>query len=68
LSDNKTTYKGKVIIAKNIENISYLLREQKLDLYIDSPFPTIIVNEKSGSVPFLRRWKHGVAEYHTVFL
>jgi len=67
LSDNQTTYKGKVIIAKNIDNISDMLNEQKLDLYVDSPFPTIIVARKSGSLPFLKRWKHGVAEYHTVF-
>lgn len=67
LSDNQTKYKGKVIIAKNIDNISDMLREQKLDLYVDSPFPTIMVARKSGSLPFLRRWKYGVAEYHTVF-
>ena len=67
LSDNQTTYKGKVIIAKNIENNSDMLREQKLDLYIDSPFPTTIVARKSGSLPFLKRWKHGIAEYHTLF-
>jgi len=44
-----------------------MLREQKLDLYVDSPFPTIIVARKSNSIPFLRRWKNGVAEYHTLF-
>lgn len=67
LSDNQTKYKGKVIIAKNFETISDMLKEQKLDLYIDSPFPTIIVKRKSGSIPFLIQWKDGVAEYHTVF-
>jgi phosphonate transport system substrate-binding protein len=67
LSDNQTTYKGKVIIAKNFENISHMLKEQEVDLYMDSPFPTIIVKRQSGSIPFLLQWKNGVAEYHTVF-
>ena len=68
LSDYQTVYKGEVIVAKNIETISNISQEQKLDLYIDSPFPTIIVSRKSGMVPFLRRWKNGEAQYHTVFI
>lgn len=68
LSDNQTVYKGEVIIAKNFETISNISKEQKLDIYIDSPFPSIIVARKSGMVPFLRRWKDGVEQYHTVFI
>ena len=68
LSDNETRYEGKVIVAKTIENMTGLLKEQKLDLYIESPFGTVLVAKKSGSVPFLRRWKDGVAEYHSVFI
>lgn len=67
LSDEENKYKGKVIIAKTVDDMIDLLKEQKLDLYMESPFTTAFVAEKSGAVPFLRRWKQGVAEYHTVF-
>lgn len=68
LGDDQTEYKGEVKVAKNMEAISDLLKEQKLDLYVDSPFPAIIIARKSGMVPFLRRWKDGVPVYHTVFI
>lgn len=68
LGNNATAYKGKVIIVKTIDEISDLLKEQKLDLFVDSPFTTVIVSKKSGAVPFLRRWKEGVGQYHTVFI
>lgn len=68
LGDNQTEYKGEVKVAKNMETILVLLKERKLDIYVDSPFPTIIVARKSGVVPFLRRWKDGEPVYHTVFI
>ena len=68
LSDDQTKYKGEVIVGKNMETISNLSKEGKLDIYVDSPFPSIIVARKSGMVPFLRRWKGGEALYHTVFI
>ncbi len=68
LSTGKTRYEGKVIIAKTIDNISDLLKEQKLDLFFDTPFAATITADKSGSVPFLRRWRDGVPEYHSVFI
>lgn len=66
LSDNETRYEGKVIVVKTVDNVTELLREQKLDLYVESPFATALVSRKSGSVPFLRRWKDGVDKYHSV--
>ncbi len=67
LSNNQTKYNGKVVVANSIENISNLLIENKLDLYIDSPITTVLVSRKTGSKPFLRRWKEGVAQYHSLF-
>lgn len=57
---------GKVVVARSIPEMGRLLREGKVDLYIDSPFPALAVSRLSGSKVFLRRWKKGVAEYHTV--
>jgi phosphonate transport system substrate-binding protein len=68
LSTGKVRYEGKVIIAKTIDNMSDFLIEQKPDLFFDTPFAATIAANKSGSVPFLRRWRDGVPEYHSVFI
>jgi phosphonate transport system substrate-binding protein len=57
---------GKVVVAKSIAQMASLLRERKVDLYIDSTFPSLAVSRLSGSKLFLRRWKKGVAEYHSL--
>ena len=57
---------GKVVVAKDMAEMGSLLREGKVDLYIDSAFPALAVNRLSGSKLFLRRWKKGIGEYHTV--
>ncbi len=57
---------GKVAVAKSIPEMATFLREGKVDLYIDSPFPAMAVSRLSGSKFLLRRWKKGVAEYHAV--
>ncbi len=67
LNNNGTKYKGRVIIVKTVDNMTDLMKQQKVDLYIDSLFPTVLVSKGSGAVPFLRRWKDGVSEYHSVF-
>ncbi|MGK0290006.1 MAG: phosphonate transport system substrate-binding protein [bacterium] len=58
--------KGKVRITKTISDMAQLLKKNKIDLYIDSPFPIIHVSLLSGSKPLLRRWKKGVAQYNAV--
>lgn len=57
---------GKVIVANNISQMANFFRERKVDLYLDSPFPTLAVSRLSGSKFLLRRWKKGVAEYHSL--
>lgn len=68
LSTDKTRYSGKVIISKTVDDSSKLLKEQELDLFFDTPFAATITANKSGSVPFLRRWKDSVPEYQSVFI
>ena len=57
---------GRVIVGKKISEIAAFLKEGKVDLYIDSAFPTIAVSRLSGSKLMLRRWKKELAEYHSV--
>jgi len=58
--------RGKVVVARSIPEMAAFLREGKVDLYIDSPFPALAVSRLSGSKFLLRRWKKGIAEYHSV--
>ncbi len=44
------------------------LTEGSVDVVFDSPLVAGQVARASGSVPFVRRWKAGVASYHSVIL
>jgi phosphonate transport system substrate-binding protein len=68
LSDNQTKYKGKIVVTETMEKAAGLLNEQKLDIYLESPFSSVLVSKKAGSKLFLRRWKDGVADYHSIFI
>ena len=56
----------KVAVAKDFSQMAAMLRDGKVDLYIDSPFPAVAASRLSGSKFLLRRWKKGVGEYHSV--
>ncbi len=58
--------KGNVVVAQNIKQMAGFIKEGKVDLYMDSPFPTLEVSQLSGSLPLLRRWKKGIGSYHSV--
>jgi phosphonate transport system substrate-binding protein len=57
---------GRVVVADSIRHMAVFVQERKVDLFIDSPFPTVAVSRLSGSRFLLRRWKKEVGEYHTV--
>jgi phosphonate transport system substrate-binding protein len=68
LGNETTQYKGQVIIPSTINDMIELLREQRIDLYFESPFTIALVDKESGAVPFLLRWKEGVTQYHSLFI
>ena len=47
-------------------DIAVAMREQQVDAVIDSVFPVYVVDELSGAVPILDRWKGGEESYNSV--
>ena len=60
------TVEGRVVTAATVYQLARLLEEGKADFYMDSPYPTYLINRQGASIPLLRRWKGGAAEYHGV--
>jgi phosphate/phosphite/phosphonate ABC transporter binding protein len=61
-------HKVKIMVATTGSEMSRRLANGEVDIYIDSPFVVARMSREVGAKPFLRRWKKGVAEYHTVFI
>jgi phosphate/phosphite/phosphonate ABC transporter binding protein len=58
--------KGQVKVAKDADEMTRWLKDGQVDLYFDSVYPAALISDASGAKPFIRRWKGGVEEYHTV--
>lgn len=58
---------AEVAVVATADEMAAGLAGGAVDLYIDSPFIVAEMARRAGAVPFLRRWKGGVAEYHSVF-
>ena len=58
----------RVVIARDIEEMARFLAEGTVDVYFDSPLPTLAAQEISGSEVILRRWKGGDAEYWSTYI
>lgn len=54
---------GKVVIVQTPLQMAKLLEEKKIDFYLESPYPTYLINKQGAAVLLLRRWKSGMAEY-----
>ena len=58
---------GRIVVAPTQSGLANLLTEQKVDFYMESPYPTYLINNVYGAGKLLlRRWKGGMAEYHTL--
>ena len=56
-----------VVVAANIKEMATLVKNGTVDIFIDSPFPTLAVQRLTGSRPVMSRWKKGVSEYQSWF-
>jgi phosphonate transport system substrate-binding protein len=47
--------------------IARLIEQKKVDFYMESPYPTYLINDMHGAAKLLlRRWKSGMAEYRSL--
>jgi phosphonate transport system substrate-binding protein len=58
--------KGIVVIAPNPPQLMKLLDEKRVDFYMESPYSTYLINRLGTARILLRRWKGGMAEYHSL--
>ena len=59
---------GKIVVVERLHLLARAIKEGKVDLFHDSVVPTVVLSKWSGSVPILRQWKYGEAEYEGVIL
>jgi phosphonate transport system substrate-binding protein len=58
--------RGRVVVAGSMLEMVDLMKRAEVDIFIDSPFPVTVVMQGCGAQPFLRRWKKGKPDYHSV--
>jgi len=54
---------GRILVVEKMHLLAQALKEGKVDLFHDSLVPTLVLSKRTGSVPILRQWKYGEAEY-----
>ncbi len=59
---------GTVMVVDKMHLLVHALKEGKVDLFDDSVVPTMTLSEWSGSVPILRQWKYGKADYSGIIV
>jgi phosphonate transport system substrate-binding protein len=58
---------GKVVVAATPFELAKLIEQRRVDLYMESAYPTYVINSVHGAGKLLlRRWKSGLAEYYSV--
>lgn len=59
---------GRIVVVEKMHLLARALREGKVDLFHDSVVPAMVLAKRAGSVPFLRQWKYGEADYEGVIV
>lgn len=55
-----------VAVAPTPSQLVKLLEEKRVDFFIESPYPTYLINRQGAATLLLRRWKGGMGEYRSV--
>lgn len=60
--------RGDVVIAGDTDEMAQLISDKRVDIYIDSPYPTLQVKKTAGSRIIARRWKDSAPEYWSTYV
>lgn len=60
--------KSSVAVAANTARLIELLERGQVDFYLESAFPTYVINHTGSGKLLLRRWKRGMSEYRSIIL
>jgi phosphonate transport system substrate-binding protein len=59
--------KGRIIIGATSFELARLIEQRQVDFYMESPYPTHLINNVQGVAKLrLRRWKGGSADYQSL--
>jgi len=62
-----TALEEKVVVTSTLLELAKLLDQGTVDFYMESPYPTYVVNNVHGAgMLLLRRWKSGMADYRSL--
>src|SRR4026207_1568442 len=59
---------GRILVVDKMQMLSQALKEGRADLFHDSVVPVLVLSKWAGSVPILRQWKYGEADYEGVIV
>ncbi len=59
---------GRILVVDKTHLLAQAIKEGKVDLFHDTVVTTVLLSNWTGSVPILRQWKYGEAEYGSVIL
>ncbi|MGE5818670.1 MAG: phosphate/phosphite/phosphonate ABC transporter substrate-binding protein [Deltaproteobacteria bacterium] len=59
---------GTILVLDKMHLLAQALKDGKVDLFHDSVVPTMVLSRWSGSVPILRQWKYGEADYSGIIV
>jgi len=58
--------KGKVVVAPTALQLVKPILEKQVDFYLESPYPTYLINKQGVATLLVRRWKGGMADYRSL--
>lgn len=59
---------GRVVVARDVEEMARFIEEGRVDIYMDSAFPVLDVQRLAETNFILRRWKGGDSSYYSIFV
>lgn len=62
----KTNVSNSIVVARSVKEMCEKIRLKKVDIYFDSPLPSLLVNNCGNSAAVLRQWKDGKSQYMSI--